>query len=189
MSLKPERLLVITALRLLRSPRIHIVVLGGVLLLTRFSNVNEYTWLFPAIFSGLATAIALYTVTMRSKGFLDYASSSLSCPLVVTLLALGAGATSAVISIPVSTILNLVPSPKMIGTAFLLGATYSLVVLPLGTSLPILIVLYIAARLSSDPTIIILTNIMFGLALAPLTCLMELGGLDARRLLWRWART
>ncbi len=189
MSLKPERLLVITALRLLRSPRIHIVTLGGALFLTRFSSINENTWLFPAIFSGLAAAIALYTVAMRSKGFLDYASSSLSCPLVVTLLAMGAGATAVVTSIPVSVILNLVPSPTIVGAAFLLGTTYSLVVLPLGTSLPIFIALYIAVRLGSDPIITILVSIMFGLALAPLTCLTELGGLNARRLLWNNART
>ncbi len=181
MSLRPERLVAVAAVRLLRSPRIHVVALGGALFLARLVGVSSPDSTFPAVYSGLAAAMALYTVLARSRGFLEYASSVLSCPLAVALLALGAGTAAAVVSVPVSLILGSTPGPALAGAALLLGASYTLVVLPLGTSLPLLAALYVAARPGGGPTVIILVSVLLGLALAPLACLAGPGGFDVRR--------
>ncbi|MEB3778908.1 MAG: hypothetical protein GSR85_01555 [Desulfurococcales archaeon] len=180
MSLRPGRLVVVSSLRLLRSTRIHAVALGGALFLAKIAGIGG-NWLFPAVYSGLAAAMALYTVALRSRGFLEYASSSLSCPLTVLLLALGAGVAAAVVSIPVSLILGTHPGPVIAGVALLLGASYTLVVLPLGTILPLLAILYIVGRPGSGPLHLVLASILLGLALAPLSCLAGPGGLDLRR--------
>ncbi len=180
MPLRPERLVVVSAIRLLRSPRIHGVALGGALFLARLSGIGEGGWLFPAVYSGLAVAITLYTIAARSRGFLEYASSSLPCPLMAALLALGAGIASAVVSIPVSLILGATPEPLTIAAALMLGASYTLTVLPLGTSIPILIALYLALKLGNGPQTLVTASLLLGMAMTPLACLTGPGGLDIR---------
>lgn len=180
MPLRPERLAAVTTVRLLRSPRIHAVALGGALFLAKLAGIGGGGWLFPAVYSGLAVAVALYTVAVRSRGFLEYASSTLPCPLVLAVLALGAGAAAAVVSIPVALILGSIPEPAMVLAALLMGASYSLAVLPLGTSLPIFILLYLVLKLGGGPATLISASLLLGLALAPLACIAGPGGLSIR---------
>ena len=188
MPLRPWRLVVLTALRLLRSPRLHLVALLGALILARLMGVARTGWFFPAAYSGLATAIALYTVVARSRGFLEYASSTLTCPGALLLLALGAGAAAAATSIPVSLALGTQPQLLTIVAALLLGASYTLIVMPLGTTLPLLLALYLAAKQGGGPTAFIAVSTVLALATLPIACIAGPGGLDPRKRL-PWTRS
>ena len=178
-----ERLPLVAASRLLRSPRIHVVALGGALFLARALG-RPGGWLLPSVYSGLAAAMALYVAVSRSRGFLDYAASTAPCPLTLALLAAGSGLAAAAVSVPVSLLLGSTPGPLLLLASALLGAAYFLAVLPLGTSLPLLAALYLAARPGRGPEWVLAASLAVGLLLAPAACLAGPGGLDPRRRLY-----
>ena len=176
------RLPLVAASRLLRTPRLHLVALGGALLLARAGGPPG-GWLLPSVFSGLAAAMALYLVVSGSRGFLDYAASTMPCPLVLVLLAVGSGLAAAAVSLPVSLVLGSTPEPMVPAASAVLGAAYFLAVLPLGTSLPLLAALYLASKLGHGAWLLVAASLAAGLALAPLACLVGPGGLSPRRML------
>ncbi len=195
MPLKPGRLAVISAVRLLRSPRTHLLGLGGALFLATVAGLHPGGGgLMPAVYSSLVVAMVFYAIATSSRGFLEYASSTLGCPGSLAVMAAGAGAASAALA-PLVAILTmgahgLEASPEAALYALVLGASYSLVVLPAGTTLPLLGILYLAVRQSARWGGPLLVGLSTALALASLwlACRLGPGAASLRGLLWRGRR-
>ena len=191
MPLRAYRLAAISAYRLLRSPRVHVLLVAGSLLLTAMMHIPGGP-LLAAIYSSLVTSIAFYTIASRSRGFLEYISSILGCTKALILTTLGSGAAAAATA-PLALLIishgSIRPEDMFVALfyALLLGTAYSLSILPTGTTLPMMALLLLALK-TSNPAVAAAVSAMLALPALIYTCRLGVASFSLRERLWSRTR-
>jgi hypothetical protein len=147
-----SRLVALSALLTLRSPRTIALALGGAAFLA-YTGGAPSTPFHLGLYASLLAAITLYRLTLQARGFLEYASSTHGCPAAASTLAAGGGLAAAAIAATLQAAITLaggaaVAPTQLAGAAawgLALGAPTTLLVMAAGTTLPLIATLYLVA--------------------------------------------